>query len=154
MGTASPSVHRLSPGAAAADVLAHAVAGDLFPLDLLPCDGQLSPQALERALAEAREAPVQLFLVLPLAGADFLDDAGARARRYRGADRLVRQQPYVPVLVVVHVHLDAALQVARGWVEQVQRSPTAVPKSLLCQRPFVLAFFIFIPPRPLLSTHQ
>lgn len=109
------------------NVLTQSVARNLFPLNLLPRHGQLPPEALEGTLAQPREGPVHLLLVLLLYHRYLLRDATARTRGDRGGVGPVGQEPNVAVLVVVHVDLDRALEGSRGWIEYVERPPPSVP---------------------------
>lgn len=102
--------HALSPRASAADILAQPVARHAVPLDLLPRHRKLSSQTLERSLAEAHEALVQLLLVLSLCCGNLLDDSGAVDGRDGAVDGLVGQETDVSVLVVVHVDFKGALE--------------------------------------------
>ena len=104
------------------------IARDLIPLDLLPRNRQLSSQALECLLTQLYKAPIQFLLVLPLERRNLLDDLrGACPTSHAYGDRLVCQQPYVAVLVVVHVDLYAARECAGGGIVDVLGAPAAVP---------------------------
>jgi len=109
----------LPPSPTPANVLSQPVPGYLLPLDFLPGDRQLPAQGLEGALAEAREAAVQLLLVLLLYRRYLLDD-GRASRRHRRRHRLISQQPHVTVLVVVHVDLNATLDSASSRIQDVE----------------------------------
>lgn len=63
-----------SPALTTRDILTQSVSTDLLPLDLLPRDGQLSPETLESTLSHAHKCPVQLFLVIALGRGDARDD--------------------------------------------------------------------------------
>ena len=110
------------------NVLSKPIPANLLPLNLLPRNRQLSPERLERALIQASKRLVQLLLKLLLLACDFPHNlGGTRAAAHRRVDRLVRQEPYVSILVVVHVDVYAAGESAgRGRVE-VGGAPTAVP---------------------------
>lgn len=45
------------------NLLPSPVTPHLFPLNLLPCDGQLSPQALELPLTQPAKPPIQFLLI-------------------------------------------------------------------------------------------
>ena len=65
------------------NILPKPIPSNLLPLDFLPRNRQLPPQALERPLAQRRKAPIQLFLVLFLCECDLSYHLG----RGRGGDR-------------------------------------------------------------------
>lgn len=73
------------------NVLSYPVANHPVPFDLLSRHGKLSAQALEDALAEVREASVQLLLVLLLARRNLSTDARSRGGGYRDVNRLAGQ---------------------------------------------------------------
>lgn len=117
-----------SPPAATTNVLTQPVPADLLPLDLLPCDWQLSPQALEGALAQTAKRLVEVLLVLLLDRGHLPRNlARARARADVHTNVLVGKQPDVAILVVVDVDFDGAGQAAGGGVVHVGRAPAAVP---------------------------
>lgn len=101
-----PALPPFTPG----DILAQPISTNLLPLDLLPSNGQLPPEPLERALRSTDERPVQLLLVIPLGGRDARDDRLGGDGGHGQVNRLGRVERHVPVFVVVHVDVDLAGQ--------------------------------------------
>lgn len=113
----------------------HPVTTNLLPLNPLPSNGQLSPQALEATLSKLDESPVQLFLEFILRLGDLPHNsvraAGIRSHHGTGhRNVLARAHPDIAVFVVVHVDFDGAAQVAGGGREGVGGAPAAVPEVL------------------------
>jgi len=104
------------------------VATDLLPLNPLPSDRQLPPQALEATLSQLNKRPVQLFLELVLRLRN-LPNHSVRTTSVRDLHRLACAHPDIAILVVVHVNLDRAAQAARGR-QGVGGPPAAVPEVL------------------------
>lgn len=110
------------------NILSQPISSKFLPLDLLPRDGQLSPETLERALRHLDKRPVQILLIVALS----LGNAGDDGLGGEGGDgetnRLVRVESHVPVLVVVDVHVDLAGHGGRfGDGELVDCAESAIP---------------------------
>ena len=118
------------------NVLTQPVPADLLPLNLLPRDWQLPPQAFESTFAQTAERLVQILLVLLLDARNLpYDLTRTCARADIQADVLVGEQAHIPIFVVVYVDLDCAGQAAGRGIVEVGRAPAAVP--VVCGRVLV-----------------
>lgn len=117
------------PRAPTTDVLTQPVPCDLVPLNLLSSDWQLSSQTLESTFAQVPKAFVQLLLVLLLGHGYFSHNTACRCRRDGKRNRLGGEQAYVAILIVVNIHLYAATNGRRGWVQNVERAPATIPAN-------------------------
>jgi len=105
------------------------VSANLLPLNSLPSNRQLPPQALEAALGQVHKRPVQFLLKLVLYLRD-LPHSRLSTTCTSHLHFLARAHPHIAVLVVVHINLDGAAQGACGRVEGVCGAPAAVPEVL------------------------
>lgn len=118
------------PPLATSNILSQPVPSNLLPLHLLPGDGQLSPQILERALCHLHERTVELLLVVSLRSRNAGDDALSRDRGNGDIDGLVRVESHIAVFIVMHVHKDLAAYGGRlGHGDLVDRAEATVPTA-------------------------
>jgi hypothetical protein len=96
------------------NILTQSVPSDLFPLNLLSSNGQLSSQALESAFGQSAKASVKLLLVIALGGGDFGNNRIGRNRRHGDGHWFAVAQRHVAVFVVMHVDVDVAGDCGRG----------------------------------------
>jgi hypothetical protein len=103
---ASITSHVTSPPRTTPNILPKSIPANLLPLDFLPRNRQLSPQALERTLTQLRKRSVQVFLVFLLRSRNLPHDI--LLAHIAQADLLLGKQAHVAVFVVVHVDVDDA----------------------------------------------
>lgn len=110
-----------------ADLLSKPVAPNLVPIDLLPGNGELPPQTLERTLTKESKRIIQLLLVLLFLFRDGLHHVCGAAAGNLDVDRMSGKQSHIAVFVVVDVYFQLASESVRGRVEVVDAPPAAVP---------------------------
>ena len=110
------------------NLLAGPITRHLFPLDLLPRDGQLPPQPLKLPLAQPAEPAIHLLLPPFLHPRDRPHDLARGRRHRRGRERLRGEETHVAVFVVVHVALQCPCQGGAGWLVEVGGAEATVPE--------------------------
>lgn len=120
---------KLLPPLSSRNVLSQSVPSNLLPLHLLPCNGQLSAQVLERLLGHLHKRPVERFLVIALCRSDARHDGFRREGGHRGVDWFGGVERHIAVFVVVHVDMHLARDVRGiGDGDGIDGTETTVPE--------------------------
>lgn len=118
------------PSLSTRNILSQPVPSNLLPFHLLPGNGQLSPQVLERALGHLHECTIELLLIVSLCSRNAGDDALSRDRGNGNINGLVRVESHIAILIVMHIHKDLAAHGGRlGHGDSVDGAEATVPTA-------------------------